>query len=106
MVVAKSGNKPTVHNPTEAEWEEGPVYQLTRPGWVDHTWIPHGYAYPIRFDADAEAVALGPHFELWVGDENAAVNGITVVKPEDAAHKKAAKKPAVKKTPKFRKKKK
>ncbi len=105
MVVASSGTKPTVHKPTQDEWEEGPVYQLSRPGWVNHTWSPHGFAYSIRFDANAEAEAFGPHFEMWVGDENAAVNGITVVKPEAAAHKKAAKKPAAKK-PKFRKKKK
>ena len=106
MVVASSGVKPTVHNPTEDEWEEGPVYELIRPGWVNHTWTPHGYAYPIRFDSDARADAFGPHFELWVGDVNAAVNGITVVKPEAAKHgaKKTAKEP-VKKS-KFRKKKK
>ena len=104
MVVAKSGTKPTAHQPTADEWEEGPVYQLGRPGWVNHTWSPHGYAYSIRFDGNAEAEAFGPHFELWVGDENAAVNGITVTKPEAAKH--PAKKKAPVKKPKFRKKKK
>ena len=107
MVVASSGTKPTVHQPTPDEWDDGPLYQLTRPGWVNHTWSPHGYAYSIRFNGAASAVVFGPHFDLWVGDENAAVNGITVVKPEAVKHpaKKAAKKP-VAKTSKFRKKKK
>ena len=105
MVIANSGTKPTVHQPTADEWDEGPVFQLSRPGWVDHTWSPHGYAYSIRFDDEGVAEAYGPHFELWVGDENAAVNGITVTKPEAVAHKKAAKKPVAKK-PKIRKKKK
>ncbi len=104
MVVASSGIKPTVHNPTEDEWEEGPIFELIRPGWVNSTWIPHGYAYPIRFDENAEAVAYASHFQMWVGDENAAVNGITVIKPEAAKH--GAKKTAPVKKPKFRKKKK
>ena len=104
MVVAKSGTKPTAHRPTADEWDEGPLYKLTRPGWVDHTWTPHGYAYPIRFNEAASAVVFGPHFEMWVGDENAAVNGITVTKPEAAKH--PVKKKAAAKKPKFRKKKK
>ena len=104
MVIADSGTKPTVRQPTPEEWEEGPTYVLNRPGWVSSSWIPHGYAYPIRFDENAEAVAFGPHFDLWVGDKNAAVNGITVIKPEDAKH--GAKKKASVKKFKFRKKKK
>ena len=103
MVIAESGTKPTVRQPTPEEWKEGPVYKLTRPGWVDHNWSPHGYAYAIRFDDEGVAEAYGPHFDLWVGDENAAVIGITVNRPEAAAHKKAAKKPAVKKIKKKKK---
>ena len=96
MVVAESGTKPTAHQPTPDEWEEGPVVLLERPGWVNYNWSPHGYAYSIRFDADAKAVAFKAHFDMWVGPENAAVNGITVT--EGAAHKKpTAKKPAAKK---------
>ncbi len=103
MVIASSGTKPTVRQPTPEEWDEGPIYTLTRPGWVDHTWSPHGYAYPIRFNANAEAEAFGPHFELWIGDWNATVVGITVTRPEAAKHSAPAKKKA---KPKIRKKKK
>ena len=99
MVVASSGIKPTVHQPTPDEWEAGPLVGLDRPGWVNHTWSPHGYAYSIRFDANGTAEAYKPHFDLWVGPENAAVNGITVTDPEAAKHgaKKPAKKPAAQK---------
>ena len=103
MVIAKSGTQPTVRQPTPEEWDEGPLYKLTRPGWVDHDWSPHGYAYSIRFNKAAEALAYAPHFELWVGDENAAVVGITVTRPEAAKHSAPAKKKA---KPKIRKKKK
>ena len=91
MVVASSGTKPTVHQPTPDEWKEGPIVDLERPGWVNHTWSPHGYAYSIRFDANGKAEAYKPHFDLWVGPEQAAVSGITVTDRTKPAAKAAAK---------------
>ena len=97
MVVASSGTKPTVRKPTDDEWKEGPVVLLDRPGWVDYNWSPHGYAYSIRFDADAKAVAYKAHFDMWVGPVNAAVNGITVTERAKPAEKKPAAKSKKKK---------
>lgn len=80
-MTTESGVKPNVSAPTAAEFKKGPVVTLTRPGWATYRWSPHGFLYPIRFE-NSKAKVLESHFDLWIGDEQAAVNGITVTRPK------------------------
>ena len=77
--------KQNVYKPTDKELAKGPVVTLSRPGWVGHSWQPHGFYYTLRFDDNAETTMLASHFDEWIGDVNAAVNGITVTRPTKAA---------------------
>ena len=99
-----TGMKESVHAPTAAELKKGPVVVLTRPGWVNYSWSPHGFLYPIKFDG-TRAVVLAEHFDRWVGDVDAQSYGITVERPKPKATSKpkkptstAAQKAAAKKT--------
>lgn len=76
-----TGTKPTVHAPTAKEMKKGPVVTLTRPGWRNYGWSPHGFLYPIRFK-DFKATVLESHFDLWIGDDAAASYGMTVERPK------------------------
>ena len=105
-----TGMKESVHAPTANELKKGPVVVLTRPGWRNYGWSPHGFMYPIRFK-DGKATVLASHFDLWVGDQAATSYGMTVERPKPkpkaqskpkepkstAAQKVAAKTPARKK---------
>ena len=84
-----SGVKESVVAPTGNELKKGPVVTLSRPGWGDYSWSPHGFQYPIRFTG-GKAKVLASHFDLWVGDDAASVYGITVERA--AAKKKTVKK--------------
>ncbi len=73
--------KQNVSAPTDKELQEGPVVTLTRPGFGNSVWSPHGFLYPIRFQ-DHVAQVLESHFDDWIGDELATVHGITVARPK------------------------
>jgi len=73
--------KETLHAPTPEQLAAGPVVTLIRPGWEMNTWSPHGFNYSIRF-AGGRAEILEDHFNEWIGDELAAVYGITVKRPD------------------------
>lgn len=83
------GIKPNARPPTEREFKDGAKVVLTRPGWNNSGWKVHGIDYNISFDKDAKAVVLKSHYDLWIGPDNANVNGVTVTEP-------AAPKPAPK----------
>jgi hypothetical protein len=72
--------KPTVKAPVPKQWKKGPIYALHRPGWHGYSWSPHGFSYSIRFDANGDAEIYGPHYDVWIGDTNAANHGITTKK--------------------------
>ncbi len=82
--------KQNVSAPTAKELKKGPVVTLTRPGYGNAAWSPHGFAYPIRF-TDSKAKVLESHFDAWIGDDSAAVHGITVTRPEKKKAKAKAK---------------
>ena len=95
--------------PTKAQLEEGPIVNLHKAEWASEQWDLEGFGYPVAFDADGNVIVLLSDYREF-GDNRARELGIIVdkpapAKPQAAAHKKAAKKPAVKKTPKVLKKK-
>lgn len=96
-----TGVKPNVQAPTAKQFKAGPKVTLHRPGWTESAWQPHGFQYPIRFNGMDTAVILEEHFDLWVGDDQARVEGITVTRPKKESQPKAtgAKKAPAKKTP-------
>ena len=76
-----TGTKPNAKAPTAKELRKGPVVKLHRPGWGNSAWAPPGFLYPSRF-TDDHATVLKSHYDLWIGDTNAIVNGIDVTVPE------------------------
>jgi hypothetical protein len=86
--------KPTVKKPTAAEFKKGPRVRLTRPGWTNYDWAPHGFVYPIKFNQDDQAEVVKAHYDLWIGDDLARKEGIVVTpiptrKPKPKATKEA-----------------
>jgi hypothetical protein len=77
----QGGIKPNARPPTDKEFADGAKVTLTRPGWNNSGWKVHGIDYNIEFDKDAKAVILKDHYDLWIGPENANVNGVTVTEP-------------------------
>ena len=77
----QGGIKPNARPPTDQEFAEGAKVTLTRPGWNNSGWKVHGIDYNIEFDDKARAVILKAHYDLWIGPENANVNGVTVTEP-------------------------
>lgn len=71
--------KHNAHAPTIDQLAEGPLVTLARPGWGNYTWSPHGFLYNIRF-TNGKATILADHFDEWIGEEGAAVYGITVTR--------------------------
>lgn len=76
-----TGMKESVHAPTAKELKEGPVVVLTRPGWRNYGWCPHGFLYTIWFK-DSTATVLKSHYDLWLGDDAITKYGMTVEKPK------------------------
>jgi hypothetical protein len=88
------GVKPNARPPTLKEFADGAKVTLTRPGWNNGAWKVHGIDYNIEFNQFAKAVVLKSHYDLWIGPENANVNGVTVTelpKPKSKSTKKESK---------------
>jgi len=90
------GIKPNARPPTEAEFKAGDKVTLTRPGWNNSGWKVHGIDYNIQFDDQARAVILKDHYDLWIGPDNANINGVTVTEPKPKPAAKSKAKPAKK----------
>ena len=84
--------KTNVHKPTDKELKAGPVVTLTRPGWENSAWQPHGFYYSVKFNNNGEATILETHYNEWIGPDNARVNGITVTEPKTPKPKSKPKK--------------
>ena len=74
----QQATQPTVKKPTADEFKKGPRVRLHRPGWTNYDWYPPGFAYAIKFDGDDKAEVVKDHYDLWIGDTNARVNGVVV----------------------------
>ena len=70
--------KTKVSAPTPEQFAAGAKVTLTRPGWENSGWVPHGFSYTIRFNDDGVATILKAHYDEWIGEKNARVNGVTV----------------------------
>ena len=76
--------KPHVSRPTEKELARGPTVTLVSHRITRSAWVPHGFAYPIRFDGQGKAVVLESHFDLWIGGPLAAKMGMKVTRTPEA----------------------
>ena len=95
--------------PTKAQLEKGPIVNLHKAEWASDQFDLEGFGYPVPFDADGNVIVLLSDYSEF-GDNRARELEITVDKPAPAkpVAAKHAKRPAAKKKPasKVRKKKK